>query len=189
MRGLRVRMKDRSGWVPSDNVVFQMLDGLLLLGDDPLHQVADRDDSHYALVFNYRKMSYAMGRHDGHALVQSVLWRHEIHRTRHDLHDLRFLGRLSFEDDFASVVPLRDYAYQFARRDDQQRSDSRFGHPFDGLIDRLFRLHRPDFFPLVFQDRADTVTESQHWRRLPPWNAGCSGDILPAYLFLRGIRE
>jgi hypothetical protein len=53
----------------------------------------------------------------------------------------------------------------------------------------LFRLHRPDFFPLVFQDRADTVTESQHWRRLPPWNAGCSGDILPAYLFLRGIRE
>src|SRR5580704_5964188 len=142
-----------------------MLDGLLLLGDDPLHQVADRDDPHYVLVFNDRKMSYAMVRHDGHALVQSVLWRHEIHRTRQDLYAPGFLGRPSFEDDFARVVPLRDYAYQFARRDDQQRSDSRFGHPFDGLIDRLFRLHRPEFFPLVFQDRADTVTESQHWRR------------------------
>src|SRR6266849_2082652 len=156
--------EDPSGWVFSGYIVLQLLDGLLLLRDDPLYQITDRDNPEYLVVFHNRKMTYAIVGHNRHALVHRLLLSNENHRARHDLPDLGLLRGSSHEDDLARIVPLRDDARQFALGDDQQRPNPRLGHPFDGLVDRLFRGHRPDITALVFQDRADPVAKSQHWR-------------------------
>src|SRR5713101_9891945 len=132
--------------------------------DDPLYQITDRDNPEYLVVFHNRKMTYAIVGHNRHALVHRLLLSNENHRARHDLPDLGLLRGSSHEDDLARIVPLRDDARQFALGDDQQRPNPRLGHPFDGLVDRLFRGHRPDITALAFQNRADPVAESQHWR-------------------------
>src|SRR5712692_489620 len=97
---------DVSGWVLPRDVVLQLLDGLFLLGDDPLHQVANRDHSHYMLAFHDRQMAYAVVGHDGHALIHGVLRSYVDHRARHDLLYLGFLRGSALEDDLASVIAL-----------------------------------------------------------------------------------
>ena len=46
-----------SGRILPCNVVLELLDGLLLLGDDPLDQVANRDHANDVSAFYDRKVS------------------------------------------------------------------------------------------------------------------------------------
>src|SRR6267378_8519380 len=61
------------------DVVLQVLDGFFLLGDHPLHEVANRNDAEHFIVLDDRKMTYAVSGHDVHALVHGLARSHRDH--------------------------------------------------------------------------------------------------------------
>ncbi|MGC1963302.1 MAG: transaldolase [Candidatus Sulfotelmatobacter sp.] len=64
--------------VSSRDVAFQFLNSLSLIGDDPFHQVAQRDHSqHVAVLSHHRKMTEPMSGHDRHAFVHGLPWSYE----------------------------------------------------------------------------------------------------------------
>src|SRR5579862_1439565 len=54
------------------DVVVQLLDGLLLRGDDPLHQVADGKHARHMFALEDRQMTDAVVGHDAHAILDGV---------------------------------------------------------------------------------------------------------------------
>src|SRR5260370_12915992 len=138
-----------SGVLRSD-VVLQVLDRFFLLGDNPLHQVTDGDNSEHLFVFDNREMTYAVSRHDIHALVHSLARGHENHCAGHDLLDHGGPRRSSFEDDLPGVVALRDDAHELAVRNHEQGPHCLVGHSFYGLVDGLIWRDEPDFAALAF---------------------------------------
>src|SRR6478735_8403996 len=74
-----------SAWVLASDVALKLVDGLLLVGDDPLHQITDGENPHYLVVFQDREVAHPLVGHDGHALVDRVPGGHVEHRTTHDL--------------------------------------------------------------------------------------------------------
>ena len=49
-----VQLGAASGLVRASNVVLELIDGLTLIGDDPLHQVADGEDTHHLVALEHR---------------------------------------------------------------------------------------------------------------------------------------
>src|SRR5713226_53746 len=139
-----------SGGVVRRDVVLQVLDRFFLLGDNPLHQVTDGDNSEHLLVFHNREMTYAVSRHDIHARVHSLARGHENHRAGHDLLDQSRPRRSSLEDDLPGVVALRDDAHELAVRNHEQSPHCLVGHSFYGLVDGLIWRDNPDFAALAF---------------------------------------
>src|SRR5512146_1158800 len=66
-------------WIGSCDVAFEMLDRLLLVRDDPLHKIANRDYSDDRLVFQDRQMPATVLGHQRHAVINRV-----APRDKHD---------------------------------------------------------------------------------------------------------
>src|SRR4029453_7151782 len=146
-----------SAGVRAADVVLELVDGLLLVGDDPLDQVADREDAHQLVVFDHGKVSHPFLGHEGHALVDSVLWRHRDDRTAHDLGDEHLLGGSARKDDLARVVPLGDHPDEPLFLDDQQCPHAPFGHLLNGVVDGGVWWQRPDASPFVLDHARNRV--------------------------------
>ena len=103
-----------------------------LLGEDPVHQIADGNHADEALPLQHRKMADAMVRDDLHAFADGVIGRDGDDRRTHDLGDRGFPGRAPLEDHFAGIVALGDDAHDPALEDHQQGADLLFRHHGDG---------------------------------------------------------
>ncbi len=113
-----------------------MADGFALLGEDPVHQIADGNHAGEPLPIQYWKMTDAMVRDDLHAFADGMLERDRDHRRTHDLGDGGFLGRAPLQDHFARIVALRDDAYDLAIEEHEQCADLLLSHHRDGIINR-----------------------------------------------------
>src|ERR1700733_11570721 len=96
------------------DVGLQMPDRRLLLRDDPVHEVADRDDADHDAVFHHGKMPYAVIRDRAHAIAYRVSQGDEDHGAAHDFGDGRLLRQLALENYLAGIIALRDDAEQLA---------------------------------------------------------------------------
>ena len=109
-----------------------------------------RHDADQLLVLHDRKVTYAVGCHQGHAFVHGVRRGYTHQSTGHNLLDLSVLRRPPHQDALARVISLGDYAHECAVGNDQQCSGSLVGHCFHGFIDGLIGGNRPDGVALVF---------------------------------------
>src|SRR5580704_1721607 len=150
-----------SGWVPARDVAFQLLDVVLLTGDDPFDQIANGEHADHAVALHNGKMANAVIGHDGHAFIDGVLAGDENDWAGHDPADWSLLRLPALENDLAGVVAFRENADQLAIRDHQQRADSMLRHLLDGLVDRLLGTDRQNGLAgLLCQKGVDFVSKA-----------------------------
>src|ERR1051326_3652097 len=134
----------RVGEISAFDVLLQLLDSELLLADDRLDEIANRDDPDQTALFQNRQVAYALVGHDRHALLDALV-EARIEDVRG--HDLAHLGRgrgAAFEDDLARVVALGDHADDLLAFADDEGTDALGGHELHRVIDRRAGLDRPD---------------------------------------------
>ena len=56
--------------------MLKLLDQELLIVDDAVDHVADRDDADQLAIFEDRKMAHGSDRHEGHAFVDRLVGAH-----------------------------------------------------------------------------------------------------------------
>src|SRR5882724_10824820 len=88
------------------DVVLELLDHELLLRDDGLDDVADRDHAHQPFLLHHGQVADALVGHQRHAVFDRLLGTDVENVGAHDLPDGDLLGGLPFEDDLPRVVPL-----------------------------------------------------------------------------------
>src|SRR5438309_10147151 len=74
------------------NVTLELLDLLLLLGDDRLHQVADRYHADDAARLDHRQVAHALVGDQLHALLHRGIGRDREHLWGHDVAHRRVAG-------------------------------------------------------------------------------------------------
>src|ERR1051326_721828 len=92
----------RVGEISAFDVLLQLLDSELLLADDRLDEIANRDDPDQTALFQNRQVAYALVGHDRHALLDALV-EARIEDVRG--HDLAHLGRKSTRLN-SSQIPL-----------------------------------------------------------------------------------
>ena len=55
------------------DVMFELLDRKLLIGDNAFHHIANRNDTRKFIIFEHREMAYGFCRHDGHAFFNRLI--------------------------------------------------------------------------------------------------------------------
>src|SRR4029077_7528734 len=65
--------KDGLYGAPSDDVLLEILDGFALRRNDPLDQIADRDDTNDFLTLDDGKMTNPSGCDESHAIVYGLV--------------------------------------------------------------------------------------------------------------------
>ncbi len=68
--------------------LFELLDGVLLIGDDAFDQIADRDHADQFLVTQDRQVADVFVGHDRHAVLDRLLGLHKDDPRGHDVPDL-----------------------------------------------------------------------------------------------------
>ena len=124
------------------DVLLELLDDFLLLGDDVLHQVADRDHPDHAPAVHHRQVPQAVLRHQRHALLVGLIGAHGHDRRGHDLAHQRLARGARHQRDFARVVALADDAGDLLAFEHHQGADVALGHPLDGFEHRGVRRDR-----------------------------------------------
>jgi hypothetical protein len=117
------------------DVGVEVTDGLLLLGDDAVDQVADGDDADDAAGLGDDVVAELAVVDVAQALADGVLAGDGDERAGHVLRDESLLGVTALEDDLAGVVALGDDAEQFAAFHHQQRAYALVGHHLNVFID------------------------------------------------------
>src|SRR5579863_3277422 len=112
-----------------------MPDRLLLLGEDPVHQVADGNHPDDPVAFDHGEMADASIGHNAHALLDRMRWGYGDDVAGHDVRNGGVLGMAALENDLAGVIALRDDANKLTVTHDEQRADRLFGHETDGFVD------------------------------------------------------
>src|SRR4029077_9800368 len=153
-------MMTASAGISPRNVPLQLLDGLCLAGDDPADEVANRHYAHDHVVLDHGKMTKTLVRHNGHAFVHRILRSNEDHWAGHDLPHKHLLRGVPFEDHFAGIVALRQYADQPVVGYHKQCADALHRHLLNGLVDGLLGRYRQDpIAALALQHRFNCVSD------------------------------
>lgn len=113
-----------------------MVDILRLRFDHCLDQVADRNQTLHAAVFDHRQMPEASVAHQLHAALHRVRRRHRHHLGAHDPGDAGGRRCAITQHHFARVVAFRNDAEQARPIHHQHRADGLFGHQADRLDHR-----------------------------------------------------
>src|SRR6516162_4476422 len=95
-----------SAGIFSGDIALQLLNGLFLPGDDPLHEIADGQHTLHALTLHDWQVANTTGGHYGHALVDRLLWSDKNNWAAHDLPDQSLFRRPPLEHDFTGIVTL-----------------------------------------------------------------------------------
>ena len=105
------------------NPGFEVADRFLLLGEHPVHQVADGNDADHAVAIDDGQVAEALLGDDAHAFFHCVRGRDGEHRAAHDLRDGRVVRVAALENDLAGVIALGDDSGDLAVAHDEQRAD------------------------------------------------------------------
>src|SRR5215470_9290962 len=130
-------ISDLLAGICSGDVAFQLLNCFRLTGDDPLHQVPDRDHPEHGVTLQNRKVTKTMLGHDGHAFVDRVPRTYKDDGRGHDLADGGFFRRMPLQDHLAGIVAFRHDANKATVGNYKQSSDAVLCHPFNRFKYRL----------------------------------------------------
>jgi hypothetical protein len=72
------------------NEGFQVMDGFLLLGDHPIHQIADRNHAYNPAIFDHRQVAKTLLGNDVHAFFDRLRGSDTEDRGAHDFSDRGF---------------------------------------------------------------------------------------------------
>jgi hypothetical protein len=86
--------------------VFKLLDEELLLGNNRLDEIADRDDADQPPAVQDRQVANPPLGYDGHALLKALVQADTDHVGCHDISDCSLAVRTALKSDFASVIPF-----------------------------------------------------------------------------------
>src|SRR5437870_4378874 len=103
--GATSRAQHRSTALAVD-VVFELFDDELLLGNNRLDEIADRDDADQPPAVHDRQVPNPPLGYDGHAFLNALVQASTDHVGCHDLPDCGLVGRTALENDFTGVVPF-----------------------------------------------------------------------------------
>ena len=126
------------------------MDGLLLLGDDPVDQIPNRNHAYNPVAFHHRQVAKALLGNDVHAFLDRLRGSDTEDRGTHDFSDRRFFRSFAREVDLAGEIPLRDDADQLSLLKNRKGADLFFRHHGNGVVDRCCRWKGPHlsaFFP------------------------------------------
>src|SRR3954469_24197755 len=115
-------------------VVFEVANETLVLGDDLLENVANRENANdLALVAN-GQVAHTILAHQSPALLNRVAGRSVEDRTScHDLMHENILGRLALQFDLSGVVTLRENPFEFAALEHHDGPDVFLLHQLEGV--------------------------------------------------------
>ena len=144
-----VSLADLELGMPGDEG-FQVVDGLLLLGNDPVHQIPNRNHADDPAAFHHRQVAKTLLGNDVHALLDRLRGGNTEDRGTHDFSDRGLFRSFAWEEDLAGEIPLGDDADQVSVLEDRQGANLFFRHHSNGVVDRCRRWKRPHlsaFFP------------------------------------------
>src|SRR6185312_13023231 len=127
------RLVPRESGLLTADVVLQLLDREILVGDDVAHDFADRDHAHHAALVHHGQVADVLLRHELHALPRLGARAHHHHVRRHDLLDARGVRGAALEDHLAGVVALREDAGEAIAGHDDRGADVLRGEHLDRL--------------------------------------------------------
>jgi hypothetical protein len=125
-------------WV-SRNIGLKLEYGTGLRGNDPIHQVANRNNAHHLVVVHDRQMANAVFGHQSHAILDRVRGGHADNLFGENFADFGLFGRFSFERHFPRVIALGNNSDQSPALDHEQRAHVLVGHELDGFEDHRVR--------------------------------------------------
>ena len=147
---------------------FEMADGILLLGDDPIHEVADGDHPDYLAVIKNGQVPEAALGDDAHAFADGVIGEDSDHRAGHDFRHCGVFGRAALKDDFAGIIALGNDAEQSFFFHHQQRANALLRHHGDSVVDGSRWGKGPDSAALALDQGSDFATKfHQHGQNRP----------------------
>lgn len=117
--------------VSARDVHLEMGNRRRLRGDNPLHQIADRNNAADRFAIEHGQMPDAFVRHHLHAIFYGLARANDREIARHDFAHVRFARFLAAEHDFARVIALRDHPDQFPILSDEKRADVFVRHQLD----------------------------------------------------------
>ena len=123
--------------VSAGDVAFEGLNVVLVAGDDPLDEIADRNDADNVVAVDNGQMTKVVVGHEIEAVVDGVARSNGDDGAGHDFAHLSVFGMVAFENAFAGVVALREDADEAATAEDHERADVVFGHEGKGVEDGL----------------------------------------------------
>ena len=92
--------------VLASDVVLELFDDELLLGNNCLDEIANREDADQPPAVQDRQVTNPPLSYDGHAFLKALVQVGADHVGRHDVLERSLVGRTPLEDDFAGVVPF-----------------------------------------------------------------------------------
>ena len=114
----------------SFDVGFQKLDLVALLLYDVFHNVANRYDSNYLSLFDYREVSHMLVHHDCHAFFQTVCRCHSQWVGIHHCGGARQFWITVFEKYFDRAVTSGNNSNLFVIIDDKECPDAVVLHQY-----------------------------------------------------------
>ena len=147
--------------VAAGDVAFEGADGFLLAADDPLDEIANRDEADDLVVLDHREMAEAVLGHEGEAFVDGVAKGDGKDRAGHDVSHARFLRGVAKQGAFARVIALGEDAEQMVVGADEQSADVVLGHEFERFEDRVVGGDGQDaVLPFAFQHKPDGAVDA-----------------------------
>ena len=133
------------------DVGFELIDRVVLIIDDALDQITDRNDANHAATVNDRQMAHAFVRHESQTSLGGLIGFDARHLGFHDVLHKSLRRRSALEYDIPRVVPFGDDANERVAIHDEERADILIGHQLDSRIDRLIRADSNVTAPFHFQ--------------------------------------
>ncbi len=121
--------------VGAGDVVFELVDGFGLGGDDPVDEVADGDDAGDLLVLQDGQVANAQLGHEAHAILDGLLGGDGGGRGGDEFGDAHLGGGTAFEGDVAGVFAFGHEADELVAGHDEEGADVVVGHEAEAVED------------------------------------------------------
>ena len=133
------------------DVVPELLDRRLLVVDDGLHDVADRDDAGQPAVVEHEQVPAAVLGHERHAPIDAGVDRDVDQGVGQDIAHARLPRSAPFEHDLARIVALREQAERAIALHHDERAAIVCRHLAQRVEHGCIRRHMENVTPLLPQ--------------------------------------
>ena len=120
------------------------MDGAVLGRNDPINEIADRNDAQDLIVGEDGQMANAMVGHETHAFFDGMRGADGYDFAGDDFSHRRLFGGFAFERDLPRVIAFGHDAQQPAMLRDKQSADIFVGHQLDCVEYHCVRRDGPD---------------------------------------------
>ena len=125
------------------DVMFQLVNRVLLFGNHRLDQIADGNHANNPPVLDHRQMPKAFFGHQRHAFIDAQIASRRRHLGGHNVADARGVGGTVSQNHLARIIALAQDADQLLAIHHRQRPDALFRHQPNRIQHRLLRRHPP----------------------------------------------